>query len=65
MQAVRTTSISCPYLNGPWKVCIQADKTARYTGPAQFLNVEVLSNMRGLAAGLSGIHVLGRWVTLF
>ena len=45
MQTVRVTNISCLYLNGPWTVCIQADKTAcTYTGTAQFFYVVGLSN---------------------
>ena len=45
IQTVTITSKSCPYLNGPWKVCVQANKTAHiYTCAAQFLYVVGLSN---------------------
>ena len=45
IQAVTITSRSCPYLNGPWTVRIQAEKTARiYTVTAKFLYVVGLSN---------------------
>ena len=66
IQAVTITSRSCPYLNGPWTVIYRQTKLP--------VLIQLLPNFcmwwvclisSGIAAGLSGIHVLDRQVTLF